>query len=89
MEIATTYGNSRGNETGGNRESTGEDRLSGRSLPHFLPLPQSIYISVYIYICISLEHANVYESNPSARLNPIGNARYSPCRPRTAGRSGL
>jgi len=55
MEIATKDGNSRGNETGGNRESTGEDRLSGRSLAHFLPLPRSIYISVYIYICISLD----------------------------------
>lgn len=82
MEIATTDGNSRGNETDGNRESTDGDRLNARSLS--LPLNLSLAISLSRPI-----HANVYKPNPSARLNPIGNARYSPCRPRTAGRSGL
>lgn len=56
MEIATTDGNSRGNETGGNRESTGGDRLSGRSLARSLSLSLSVYsISISIYISISLD----------------------------------
>lgn len=56
MEIATTDGNSRGNETGGNRESTGGDRLSGRSLALALPLPPApLSLSISIYISISLD----------------------------------
>jgi len=88
MKIATTDGNSHKNEIGGNRESIDGDRLNARSFA----LSISIYLFVSLFISISLSlsmHANVYRPNPSARLNPIGNARYSPCRPRTAGRSGL
>jgi len=54
MEIVTD-GNSRGNETGGDRESTGGNRPNRHSLALSLFLSLSISIPIYIYISIFLD----------------------------------